>query len=199
MRTCPRWPGRFSLRWDLRAVRGVPDRERHRRHRARPGRHRSVRRQKPDSQLPFPMKDPIQAEAFLSWAGHLGSALVPFAVRAVTKQKADLHAFLVEKAGSADLLGDIDGINLGAIYDERSRSRQTCGPIMARDRSAVSTTFLRMLWTVPVRGCSPWHRGTGQARPAGRLRAGNYIAMFSRAVVAKRRSDAKLSSSESFD
>jgi N-acetylmuramoyl-L-alanine amidase len=158
------------------------------------------RRQKPDSQLPIPIKDPIHAEAFLSWAGDLGSALVPFALRAVTKQKADLHAFLVEKSGSADLLGDIDGINLGAMYDEK---KSLTANLRAYYDARPFRRFHNFLANVTDgAGTRLFSLASGKLAkldPAGRLRAANYIAMFSRAVVVKRKLDAKLSSSESFD
>src|SRR5262249_22300657 len=100
------------------------------------------RRQKPNSQLPSGVSsDPAQPEAFLGWPGDLGSALVPYAQSVIAARhpgsapappapvrrpctvppavpKKDLQWYLAQKAGTSDLLGDIDGINIGAIYDD---------------------------------------------------------------------------------
>lgn len=83
------------------------------------------RKQKPDSIYPSAVPRDANAEALTTWAGDLGSALEQFAETVVTGQKTsragerlDLPYFLREKAGETDLLGDLDGINLGVLYDE---------------------------------------------------------------------------------
>ena len=77
------------------------------------------RRQNPDSTYPYPfsVRDG-NTEATLTWAGDLGKALEQYAEAKVTGQQADLRSYLAKAAGPDNLLGDIDGINLGAIYDE---------------------------------------------------------------------------------
>jgi hypothetical protein len=75
------------------------------------------RRQKPDSIDPPPTSD-ARTEAFMTWAGDLGSALEPYAEATASGRQVDIKAYLEEKASSADLLGDIDGINIGSVYDE---------------------------------------------------------------------------------
>jgi hypothetical protein len=75
------------------------------------------RRQKPASILPLVKGDSI-TEALVTWAGDLGNALEGYAEAAVSGAQVDLQSYLQAKAGSADLLGDVDGINIGAIYDE---------------------------------------------------------------------------------
>jgi hypothetical protein len=68
--------------------------------------------------LPAVANDAI-TEAFLTWAGDLGSALEEYAETAAAGGRVDLQHYLWAKAGSADLLGDVDGINIGSLYDER--------------------------------------------------------------------------------
>lgn len=77
------------------------------------------RRQKPGSTYPylFDVRDG-NTEATLTWAGDLGKALEQYAEAKVTGQQADLGSYLGKAAGPDNLLGDIDGINLAAIYDE---------------------------------------------------------------------------------
>ena len=75
------------------------------------------RRQKPDSVLPYVRAD-VNTEALMTWAGDLGSALEPYAEAVIAGKPADINTYMNDKASFADLLGDIDGINLGAIYDE---------------------------------------------------------------------------------
>jgi len=75
------------------------------------------RRQKPDSILP-PVRADVTTEALITWAGDLGSALEPYAEAIATGRQVDLKTYLNDKASSADLFGDIDGINIGSVYDE---------------------------------------------------------------------------------
>jgi len=75
------------------------------------------RRQKPASVLP-PVRSAAGTEAFVTWAGDLGSALEQYAETAVSGARGDLKYYLGQKAGAEDLLGHIDGINIGAVYDE---------------------------------------------------------------------------------
>jgi hypothetical protein len=77
------------------------------------------RRQKPGAA--FLVQSDWLTEAVITWAGDLGSALESYAEATVMGTRVDLHDiewYLVCKAGSADLLGDIDGLNIGAVYDE---------------------------------------------------------------------------------
>ena len=78
------------------------------------------RRQKPDSVLP-PVRGDTTTEALMTWAGDLGSALEPYAEAIVTGRRVDLKTYLDDKASFADLLGDIDGINIGSVYNETRR------------------------------------------------------------------------------
>jgi len=77
------------------------------------------RRQKPGSTYPyvFSVRDG-NTEATLTWAGDLGKALELYGEAKVTGQQADLGSYLGKAAGPDNLVGDIDGINLAAIYDE---------------------------------------------------------------------------------
>jgi hypothetical protein len=87
------------------------------------------RRQKPASVLPVATGDAM-TEALVTWAGDLGSALEPYAeaivrfplrlVRSaqVVGRGPDIKTYLKQKASFDDLLGDIDGINIGSVYDD---------------------------------------------------------------------------------
>jgi hypothetical protein len=62
-----------------------------------------------------------QIEALLTWSGDLGAVLAWVAQEtplAGLSAKPDLKRLLSEKASYEDLRGDLDGMNLGAIYDE---------------------------------------------------------------------------------
>jgi hypothetical protein len=76
------------------------------------------RKQKPDSIYPSAVERAANTEALLTWAGDLGSALEAYAEAVLNHNPASLPDYLTRLAGRADLLGDIDGLNLGAIYDE---------------------------------------------------------------------------------
>jgi len=170
----------------------------------------AYRRQKPDSQLPYPVQDPTHAEAFLGWAGDLGSALVPYAQSVIAARhpssatpkpdvprpcvtppaapKKDLAWYLEQKAGAADLLGDIDGINIGAVYD---------------DTKSLSENFRAYYGAKPFRrfhsfvtnaidgGGAPLFplaspKGSNLA-PVARTNAGSYIHLFDSSLVIKRK------------
>jgi hypothetical protein len=54
----------------------------------------------------------------VTWGGDLGSTLFHYIEdRVVTVGPLDLNTYLRRYAGYADLLGDIDGINIGSAYD----------------------------------------------------------------------------------
>lgn len=74
------------------------------------------RRQKPNSRLPLPAWDDATTEVYMTWVGDLGSALEPYAEMKASGRTADLQWYLDSKASRPDLLGDIDGINIGATY-----------------------------------------------------------------------------------
>jgi hypothetical protein len=76
------------------------------------------RRQKPSSTYPSLVVRDANTESIVTWAGDLGSAMVQYGVAKVTGKRADLSNYLRQLAAPHDLLGDIDGMNLAAIYDE---------------------------------------------------------------------------------
>jgi hypothetical protein len=80
------------------------------------------RRQQPLLGSPSFFHGPIlwadDLEATVTWAGDLGLALVSYAEDTVTTRKTlDIRTYLNAHAGLADLIGDIDGINVGVTYD----------------------------------------------------------------------------------
>jgi len=79
------------------------------------------RRQKPGaSGLDVPWSGDV-IEAFLTWIGDLAGVLAWVAQQtplAGSGPKPNLNLLLSEKASYEDLRGDLDGINVGAIYDE---------------------------------------------------------------------------------
>jgi hypothetical protein len=57
-------------------------------------------------------------EALLTWAGDLGGVLAWVALETASGRKPNMQTLLTQKASYADLTGDIDGINIGAVYDD---------------------------------------------------------------------------------
>jgi hypothetical protein len=80
------------------------------------------RRQKPGAWgLPVVPWPADEIESFLTWIGDLGGVLAWVAQEtplAGSGPKPDLKRLLEQKASYEDLRGDLDGINLGAAYDE---------------------------------------------------------------------------------
>ncbi|MFZ0726841.1 MAG: S8 family serine peptidase [Desulfobacterales bacterium] len=70
-----------------------------------------------DQNVPIPRRP----ELIVTWAGDLGSALQTYIKdfwNAVDKgDPLDLDDFLRKRASRVDLIGDIDGINIGSVYD----------------------------------------------------------------------------------
>lgn len=85
--------------------------------------------QKPDlGQSGFMMADP---DLVVTWGGDLGSALAKHAYnfakavsRAPDDEAPDVRQELARAASVPDLLGDVDGINLGALYDPAKSLKQ---------------------------------------------------------------------------
>jgi len=77
------------------------------------------------------MKAPFDPELTVTWAGDLGSALASyvkqFMAAVATGQPVDISDELRRRASRADLLGDADGINVGAVYDPSRTLKQTLG------------------------------------------------------------------------
>ncbi len=76
------------------------------------------RKQQPNSTYWYLLSRDATTEATLTWGGDLGKALEQYAESIVTGQRPDLRSELGKAAGPANLLGDIDGINLAVTYDE---------------------------------------------------------------------------------
>jgi hypothetical protein len=81
------------------------------------------RRQDPQPNPPFLGLLPIlkHPDKLVTWSGDLGGCLTRFAMDTVYLKKADaltLDGYIAETAGRADLIGDIDGVNLSFDYDE---------------------------------------------------------------------------------
>jgi hypothetical protein len=148
------------------------------------------RQQKPNSQLPQPILSSQDAitEAFMTWAGDLGSALEPYAEAMVAGQAVDLKTYLNQKASIAELLGDIDGINIGAAYDDTKSLAENI-------RSYYSTRPFRRFSTYIARLKDDFGKPLiplAQQKPprisaAGRLSAASYISYFARAVATRRK------------
>jgi hypothetical protein len=56
-------------------------------------------------------------EATVTWGGDFGLALASYAEDMLTGKNVDIRTYLNAHGGFADLIGDIDGINIGARYD----------------------------------------------------------------------------------
>ncbi|MCI0428831.1 MAG: hypothetical protein L0Z46_12535 [Nitrospiraceae bacterium] len=80
-------------------------------------------KQEPSKDQNIPV--PGRPELFVTWAGDLGSALQAYIKdfwNAIDKgDPIDLKDYLLKRASRIDLIGDIDGINIGSAYDS-SRS-----------------------------------------------------------------------------
>lgn len=73
-----------------------------------------------DPQPKVPIQD-WRADLYLGWAGDLGSAVREWAWEKYYLQRAnppELATQLLRRAGRPQLLGDLDGVNLGAVYDQ---------------------------------------------------------------------------------
>ena len=128
----------------------------------------------------------------MTWAGDLGSALESYAEAKVTQspgpspmvagEAVDLKTYLNQKASIADLLGDIDGINIGAVYDDTKSLAENI-------RSYYSTKPFRQFSTYIARLKDDFGKPLiplAQQKPpkisaAGRLSAASYISFFARA------------------
>jgi hypothetical protein len=145
------------------------------------------RRQKPASVLP-PVRGDATTEALMTWAGDLGSAIEPYAEAIVVGRRVDIKTYLNDKASFADLLGDIDGINIGSVYDETKslsenlRKYYETKPFrrfhdyLARLTDEVGKPLLTLAQQKPPR-----------IDQASRLRISGYISMFASGVRFKRR------------
>jgi hypothetical protein len=145
------------------------------------------RRQKPASVLP-PVRGDATTEALMTWAGDLGSALEPYAEAIVAGRRVNLKTYLDDKAGVTDLLGDIDGINIGSVYDatkslaENLRQYYGARPFrrfhayLARLTDEAGKPLLTLAQQQPPR-----------IDQASRHRVASYISMFANGVVLKRK------------
>jgi hypothetical protein len=145
------------------------------------------RRQKPASVLPLVRGD-ATTEALMTWAGDLGSAIEPYAEAIVARRRVDIKTYLNDKASFADLLGDIDGINIGSVYDETKslsenlRKYYETKPFrrfhdyLARLTDEVGKPLLTLAQQKPPR-----------IDQASRLRISGYISMFAAGVRFKGR------------
>jgi hypothetical protein len=143
------------------------------------------RRQKPDSSLPYIPSAAI-TEAFVTWAGDLGSALAQYAEVTASGGSADLRRLLQAKAGAADLFGDIDGINIGVLYDE---NKSLADNLRAYYYAKPFRRFRDFLTDLRDDNGSPLLRLARQNPPAldraRRLSISSKIAIFARALALK--------------
>lgn len=100
-------------------------------------------------------------ELIVTWEGDLGSALYAYAKDFANLKPGDpapeMNDYLRQKAGRADLIGDLDGINLGARYDPSkslsanlaayygSGSRKRFGEFLATTRANDGTAPLTLV------------------------------------------------------
>jgi N-acetylmuramoyl-L-alanine amidase len=165
------------------------------------------RRQKPDAHIPTLISsNHAQPEALLGWAGDLGSALWSFARWAVGFDRPDdkppvrrpctvtpsrppdrdLQWFLRQMAGRADLLGDIDGMNIGAVYDEtKSLSQNLRAYYDARPFRRFHNFLASALDSMGKPLFTLVSPTSTRIDPACRVRAGSYIQMFTNARLYK--------------
>lgn len=82
------------------------------------------RRQQPQLGSPgigpwhWPLLASDDLEATITWGGDYGLALASYLEDKVNGKTVDIRTYVNAHAGVADLIGDIDGINIGAAYDE---------------------------------------------------------------------------------
>jgi hypothetical protein len=122
-------------------------------------------------------------EAFMTWAGDLGSALEPYAEAIVAGRMVNMKTYL-EKASVADLLGDIDGINIGSVYDE---TQSLANNLRNYYRTKPFRRFRQYLAQLKDDSGNKLFSLKQQNPPklsdASRLRAAHYIGDFARAVA----------------
>lgn len=144
------------------------------------------RRQKPGSTYPSAVVRDANTEALITWAGDLGSALVRYAVAKVAGQRADLADYLKELAGSSDLLGDIDGINLAGLYDE---NRSLADNFRAYYQARPFRRFQNFLSFAIDDGNNPLFTLASKSPPAidkaSRAHAAGKIVLYARAWIYK--------------
>lgn len=145
------------------------------------------RRQKPNSQLFTVMSSQdARTEAFMTWAGDLGSALEPYAEAIVAGRMVNIKTYL-KKASVADLLGDIDGINIGSVYDE---TQSLANNLSNYYRTKPFRRFRQYLAQLKDdsgnRLFSLTQQRPPKLSPASRVPAAHYISHFATAVSIKR-------------
>jgi hypothetical protein len=104
---------------------------------------------------------------------------------------------LGQKAGYSDLLGNIDGINIGAMYDETKslsdnlRTYYGARPFRRFHNFVANALDSSGAPLFPLKG--------GKLDPAGRLRAGSYIQLFASGAVYSQKLDAQMPPGDAFD
>jgi hypothetical protein len=159
-----------------------------------------ARQQKPDSRMPKTGVEieGVWAEALLTWAGDLGSALEPYAEAVANGRTVDIiKDYLQTKAGPADLLGDIDGINIGREYDQTKslaeNLRQYYGAKPFR-RFHDYLVLLRDDNNKPILTLA--QQKPPKIDQASRDRASKYISFFANAIALIRRKSGLLNDSQ---
>ncbi len=146
----------------------------------------AARKQKPDSTLPFVRGD-ATTELLMTWAGDLGSGLEPYAEAIIAGRNVNLAQYLKDKAGREDLLGDIDGLNIGAVYDEtKSLAANLLAYYNAKPFQRFNLFLSRMLDEMGRPFFRLATRNPPKLDPASRAQTAHYIEMFVAGVRMKK-------------
>ncbi len=156
------------------------------------------RRQRPDSVQPFVRSD-ATTEALMTWAGDLGSALEPYAEAIVAGKQVKLKTYLDDKASYADLLGNIDGINIGSVYDETKSLSEN---FRAYYQTKPFRRFHMYLSQLTDESGNPLLSLAQQKPPRldrmSRFRIANFISRFAIGVIVKRKVSDRLTPAQSY-
>jgi hypothetical protein len=157
------------------------------------------RRQHPDPVFPSAVARDAHTESLMTWGGDLASALEAYAEAVfVDHKRANLQDYLNHLAGRADLLGDLDGLNLGAVYDE---SKTFAENLRKYYGVRPFRRFHDFLSSALDDSAKPLFKLIRQSPPvldsAGRLEIASVVTYFCGGAVYKRRQAGKLNDAQS--
>lgn len=91
---------------------------------------------------------PLGRDALVTWGGDLGNALAQYIVRFVAASDQadpiDIKDDLRRQAPRSDLIGDLDGINLGAVYDGTKTLKESLIAYYGKGSRARFKTFVKV-------------------------------------------------------
>jgi hypothetical protein len=125
----------------------------------------------------------IDPELLVTWSGDLGNALASYIRNFIAAQGSgamvDMNDVLGFQASRADLLGDIDGINIGAVYDASKTLKQNLEAYYGKMSRKRFTSFIKNSATASITGkLLSLKPGTRKLSSEARLRIANVTRSF---------------------